>query len=341
MTHEKDIEEKNNKAKEYFEEIEKLLNEVKGVIVGQDEVIKKIIVCLLIRGHALVEGNPGLAKTLIVKEIANSIMRCECIGDCKCNGCKFQRIQFTPDLLPSDITGTRVFLGDGKFETQWGPIVGNFILADEINRAPPKVHSALLEVMQDKKITIHKQTKKLTDPFMVLATQNPIESEGVYRLPEAQLDRFALKINIGYLGKKEEIEIIKRFTTGNDKEAKPVVKRDKIIEIQEFVPKIHIDDKIIEYIIDVILKTRKPFRFKEHEPYIRYGVSSRASIFWVLASKATALLDKRGYVSIQDVKDVAKEVLRHRLLLTYEAEENEVSSDNIIDEIIEKVKMPT
>ncbi len=273
---------------------------------------------------------PGLAKTLMIKTLS------------ECLNCGFVRLQFTPDLLPADITGTKIYdHKDVSFKTMKGPIFTNFILADEINRAPPKVQSALLEAMQEKQVSIQGDTIKLDKPFMVLATQNPIESEGTYKLPEAQVDRFMFKILIDYPRKEDEIEIIDRFTEGVNNSASKLITTKEILEIQSFNQKIYADKKIKEYVAELVDATRFPSKYGlDINGHIEFGASPRASLWLILAAKANAIINGRGYIKPEDVQAIAYDVLRHRVLLTYEAEAEEITSDEIITMILEKVKVP-
>ena len=326
----KEIEELNKKAEAYSKTLGNLQTEVQKVIVGQHDVLRKMLICLIADGHVLVEGVPGLAKTLMIKSLSQSL------------GLSFQRIQFTPDLLPADIVGTRIYnQKTASFTTKTGPIFANFILADEINRAPPKVQSALLEAMQERQVTIGDESYKLDLPFLVLATQNPLETEGTYRLPEAQVDRFMFKVLIDYPNKKEEKEIINRMTSGAVFSVSEVIGKSKILELQKFVPKIYVDDKIKDYITDIVFATRKPEDYGlDINGMIDYGASPRASIWLTMAAKANALLNERGYVLPEDVKEIAFEVLRHRILISYEAEAEDLTSDDIIKQILDKIKVP-
>ena len=325
-----EIKQLNNKAKQYAEDISKVTNEIKRVIVGQDEIIDKTLIALIANGHVLIEGVQGLAKSLIVKTLSDTLE------------CGFVRLQFTPDLLPADITGTKIYnSSSSSFSVLKGPIFTNFVLADEINRAPPKVQSALLEAMQERQVSIQGETHKLKSPFLVLATQNPIESEGTYKLPEAQIDRFMFKLLIGYPKKEDEVEIIERFTEGKQVEVKNVLTSKQILEMQEFNHEIYADRKIKEYVSDIIDATRHPENYKlDIKQYIEYGASPRASIWLILASKANAMINGRGYVVPEDVKAVVHDILRHRILLTYEAESEDVTTDQIIDQIMSKIKVP-
>ncbi|MEJ2261335.1 MAG: MoxR family ATPase [Nitrosopumilaceae archaeon] len=281
-------------------------------------------------GHVLLEGVPGLAKTLLVQTLS------DCINS------KFVRLQFTPDLLPADITGTKIYNHTSStFSTIKGPIFANFILADEINRAPPKVQSALLEAMQEKQVSIQGETYQLEKPFFVMATQNPVESEGTYKLPEAQVDRFMFKLLISYPNKNQESQIIHRFTEGVAHKATKIISISELLQIQDFIPKIYVDEKIRHYITEIVDATRFPSNYDlSLSDQIEYGASPRASIWLTIASKANALLQGRGYVIPQDVQAVAFEVLRHRILLTYEAESDNITTDQIIEKILRKIKVP-
>ncbi len=305
----------NEKVKEESAFIEVLKAEIEKVIVGQKYLINRLFVGLLANGHILIEGVPGLAKTLSVKVLSQAIKT------------KFQRLQFTPDLLPADLIGTPVYNPkDGNFTIKKGPIFANIILADEINRAPAKVQSALLEAMQERQITIGESTFKLDDPFLVLATQNPIEQEGTYPLPEAQIDRFMLKLNITYPNKEEEHKILKRMSfTGKEIKVNPVITPEDIIRVRKVVDEVYMDEKIEKYIIDIIFATRDPksYNLDELAPLIQYGASPRASIYLTVAAKAYAFIQGRGYVIPQDVKDIGMDVLRHRVIVSYEAEAEE------------------
>ena len=325
-----EIKKLNEQAQQYAKDLKILEDEIKKIIVGQDNAIEKTILSLIIQGHVLLEGLPGLAKTLLIHTIAD------------CIDCSFIRMQFTPDLLPADITGTKIYNHkDMSFSTLKGPIFANFILADEINRAPPKVQSALLEAMQEKQVSIQGETFKLPRPFLVMATQNPIESEGTYKLPEAQVDRFVFKVIINHPNKKEEIEIINRFTESINPVVSKILSSKKIMKIQDFNHLIYADEKIKEYVSEIVDATRDPSSYNlDLEGYIEYGASPRASLWLILAGKAHALLNGRGYVIPEDIHAVAYEILRHRILLTYEAEAEEITSDAIVKQILEKIKVP-
>ena len=312
--------------------VQSLTAEMQKVIVGQGYLIERLLVGLLANGHILVEGVPGLAKTLSIKTLAQAI------------DTKFQRIQFTPDLLPADLIGTLIYNPkDGAFTTKKGPIFANIILADEINRAPAKVQSALLEAMQERQVTIGENTYKLDDPFLVMATENPIEQEGTYPLPEAQVDRFMLKVNITYPNIDEEYKILKRMSfTHKQNEVKPVVGPQDIIRARAVVDEIYMDEKIEKYILDIVFATRDPKKYKLDElaNLIQYGASPRATIYLTLASKAYAFIQGRGYVTPQDVKSIGADVLRHRIIVSYEAEAEEKTSEDIIKKIFSEVEVP-
>jgi len=323
------INEKVNKESAF---LNNLTSEIKKVIVGQDYLINRLLVGLLANGHILVEGVPGLAKTLSIKTLSQAI------------NTRFSRIQFTPDLLPADLIGTLVYnLKEGTFTTKKGPIFANIILADEINRAPAKVQSALLEAMQERQITIGENTFKLDEPFLVMATQNPIEQEGTYPLPEAQIDRFMLKVNITYPRREEEQEILKRMSfTDKQIAVERVIKPQDIIRARGVVDEIYLDEKIEKYILDIVFATRDPKKYHLDElmDLIRYGASPRASIYLTLAAKAYAFIQGRGYVTPQDVKSIGPDVLRHRVIVSYEAEAEEKTSEDIIKRIFDEVEVP-
>ena len=300
-------------------------------IVGQKHLVDSLLIALLANGHVLLEGVPGLAKTLAIKTLSQLI------------DAKFSRIQFTPDLLPADVVGTMVYsVQKEKFETKKGPVFANFVLADEINRAPAKVQSALLEAMQERQVTIGDQTFALDDPFLVLATQNPIEQEGTYPLPEAQGDRFLMKVVIGYPNKEEEKQIVRMNISPSRPNIQPLVSPRDIIETRDVVNKIYIDEKIERYIVDIVFATRFPddYRLSDLKSIISFGASPRASISMALAARAYAFLRGRGYVIPEDVRAVCHDVMRHRLGLSYEAEANNISADEVISEILDKVAVP-
>jgi MoxR-like ATPase len=310
--------------------MERLLYEIKTVIVGQDHLLERLVVALLARGHILVEGVPGLAKTLAIKTLAEAI------------GGDFKRIQFTPDLVPADLVGTRIYnQKTGEFSTSLGPVFTNLLLADEINRAPAKVQSALLEAMQEKQVTIGEKTFPLEEPFLVMATQNPIEQEGTYPLPEAQLDRFIFKLSVGYPNRKEELEILNRETVGTNHKVSMVIKPKDILAAREIVHKIYVDEKVKDYILNIVFATREPKAYGVPvEGLIAYGASPRATIFLTLAAKAHAFMAGRGYVTPEDVKAIGLDVLRHRVLLTFEAEAEEMSSDAVVRKVFDKIEVP-
>lgn len=300
-------------------------------IVGQKHLIDSLLIALLANGHVLLEGVPGLAKTLAIKTLASLI------------DAKYSRIQFTPDLLPADVIGTMVYSAQKeKFEVKRGPIFANFVLADEINRAPAKVQSALLEAMQEREVTIGDNTFKLDDPFLVLATQNPIEQEGTYPLPEAQVDRFLMKVVIGYPNKEEEKQIIRQNIAAEPINVQALIKTEEIIETRKIVQQIYIDEKIEKYIVDIVFATRFPsdYGLNDLTSIISYGSSPRASINLALSARAYAFLKGRGYVIPEDIRAVSHDVMRHRLGLSYEAEANNISSDEVISEILDKIAVP-
>ncbi len=326
-----EIKELNEKIHLESSFVDCLINEMKKVIVGQHTMIERLLIGMLADGHVLLEGVPGLAKTLAVKSLANSIKA------------KFSRIQFTPDLLPADLIGTMVYSQKSEeFRVRKGPVFANFLLADEINRAPAKVQSALLEAMQERQVTIGDQTYTLDEPFLVLATENPLEQEGTYPLPEAQIDRFMLKIIINYPDRNEEKEIMRQNISGNFPVTKPVISPDDIIKARKVVRNVYIDEKIENYITDIVFSSRQPadYKLKDLEPLISYGGSPRASIYLALTSKALAFIKRRGYVIPEDVRAVCHDVLRHRIGLTYEAEAENITTENIISEILNSVEVP-
>jgi len=322
----------NEKVRKESAFVQDLTSEIEKVIVGQKYLIDRLLVGLLSNGHILVEGVPGLAKTMSIRTLSQAIET------------RFQRLQFTPDLLPADLIGTLVYNPkEGTFDTKKGPIFANVILADEINRAPAKVQSALLEAMQERQVTIGENTFKLDDPFLVMATQNPIEQEGTYPLPEAQIDRFMLKINITYPNIDEEHKILKRMGfTDKRIDVKPVVSAKDIIRVRKIVDEIYIDGKIEKYILDIVFATRNPqgYKLDELKPFIQYGASPRASIYLAVASKAYAFIQGRGYVTPQDVKSIGPDILRHRVIISYEAEAEEKTSEDIIKRIFDEIEVP-
>jgi len=326
-----DITQLNEKIKSESQFVDILFSEIGKVIVGQKEMVERLVIGLLANGHILLEGVPGLAKTLAIKSLAASMKA------------KFQRIQFTPDLLPADLIGTMIYnQKDGNFTIKKGPIFANFILADEINRAPAKVQSALLEAMQERQITIGQETFKLEEPFLVLATQNPIEQEGTYPLPEAQIDRFMLKVKITYPDRGEELEIMRQNVNGIDKIINPVIEPSEILRARKLVFDIYVDEKIEKYILDIVFATRNPkeFGLNNLTGLINYGGSPRATINLALGARAMAFIKRRGYVIPEDVRSICMDVLRHRIAVTYEAEAEEITSEKIISEILNKVEVP-
>ena len=319
-----------NKSAENRTPMEKVLYEVKKVIVGQDHLLERMIVALLARGHILVEGVPGLAKTMAIKTLAESI------------GGEFKRIQFTPDLVPADLVGTRIYnQKTGKFETSLGPVFTNLLLADEINRAPAKVQSALLEVMQERQVTIGRETHQVPNPFLVLATQNPIETEGTYALPEAQVDRFMLKVIIGYPSPTEEFVIVERMT-GMLQAVQKILTTEELLELQKKADKVYVDPALIEYAVRMVTATRRPqdVGLGELQKYIMFGASPRASINLILTGRALAFVRGRKYALPQDVLDMALDVMRHRIVLSYEALSDNVSGDDIIQKVLDRIPIP-
>ncbi len=311
--------------------VEKLNAEVAKVIVGQKAMIERILIGMLTGGHVLLEGVPGLAKTLTVKTLADTLAM------------KFHRIQFTPDLLPADIVGTTIYnQAKGEFISKQGPIFANLVLADEINRAPAKVQSALLEAMQERQVTIGDTTHRLPEPFLVMATQNPIEQEGTYALPEAQLDRFMLMIKVGYPTKEEERAIMDRMTANVRASAERAATPQEIAEARSVVQEVYIDEKIRDYIVNIVHATRDPkaYGLGELADFIGFGASPRASIYLNLAARAHAFLKHRGYVTPEDIKAIGTDVLRHRVILTYEAEAEEITSETVIRKLFERVEVP-
>ncbi len=312
-------------------EVGRLLYEVKRVIVGQDHMLERIIVGLLARGHLLVEGVPGLAKTLAIKTVAGAIH-----GD-------FKRIQFTPDLVPADLVGTRIYnQKNGEFQTSLGPVFTNLLLADEINRAPAKVQSALLEAMQERQVTIGRESHKLPDPFLVMATQNPIETEGTYALPEAQVDRFMMKVVVGYPNEMDEFLVVERMAHGLATVAS-VMTTERLLQLQKETDRIFVDPVLMEYVVRLSTATRRPAEYglPEIKKYITFGASPRASINLILTGRALAFMRGRTYVLAQDILDLVHDVLRHRLVLSYEALSDNVSAEQIIDRVLQKIPAPT
>jgi MoxR-like ATPase len=321
----------NEQVKESGAFVRPLFNELGKIIVGQNYLVERLTIGLLANGHVLLEGVPGLAKTLSVKSLA------------ACLNVKFSRLQFTPDMLPADVIGTQIYNPQsGGFTTRKGPIFANLVLADEINRAPAKVQSALLEAMQEKQVTIGEQTFKLEEPFLVLATQNPIEQEGTYPLPEAQVDRFMLKLKIGYPSRAEERQILDLMArTSQVPSVSAVVDPSQILQAREVINDIYIDDKVKEYIVDIVCATRDPEHYKiAVREFIQLGASPRATIALTLAAKAYAFLKGRGYVTPQDVKSIGMDVLRHRVAITYEAEAEEKTSETVIQKILDELPVP-
>jgi len=326
-----DIQRIKEQVLKHSDQLERVKSEVRKVLVGQDVMLSRLLIAMLTGGHVLLEGLPGLAKTTAIKALANA------------THCHFNRIQFTPDLLPADLIGTMIYNPrEGTFGTRKGPIFANLILADEINRAPSKVQSALLEAMQEHQVTIGDQSYPLDEPFLVLATQNPIEQEGTYPLPEAQVDRFMLKIVVDYPSKADERKVVDAVLDDFRRDVQPVLERDQLLEIKRTVSMIYMDDKVKDYVLDVVAATRRPeeYRLKHLKPLIEYGASPRASINLCLAARANAFLVGRGYVTPQDVKDIAADVLRHRVILTYEAEAEQTTSDDVVRKVLESVPVP-
>ena len=327
----RDIEVIQAKIRETSGFVDRLLDEVGRVIVGQKTMVERLLVGLLADGHVLMEGVPGLAKTLTVRTLADAIQT------------SFQRIQFTPDLLPADLIGTLIYdPRETEFKTRKGPIFANVILADEINRSPAKVQSALLEAMQEQTVTIGQETFDLPSPFLVLATQNPIDQEGTYPLPEAQVDRFMLKLSVGYPDRDEELEIMRRMSTGPEPKAEPVVTPEEILAARKAAETIYMDSQVERYIVDLVFATREPGRFglRELEPLIAFGGSPRATICLAKTSRAHAFLRHRGYVTPEDVRSVAMDVMRHRVILTYEAEAEEMTTEDVVTRVLDTVEVP-
>jgi MoxR-like ATPase len=327
-----DLAQVNDRISQESAFVDRLVSEISRVVVGQRYMIERLLIGLLGDGHVLLEGVPGLAKTLTVSSLAAAI------------GTRFQRIQFTPDLLPADLLGTLVYnQREGSFSIKKGPIFANIILADEINRSPAKVQSALLESMQERQVTIGETTYPLEEPFLVLATQNPIEHEGTYPLPEAQVDRFMLKIKVGYPTKDEELEIMRRMArTGRKVEIGTVVQPQQILTARSVLNDMYIDERVERYIVDIVMASREPakYRLAAIEPLIDFGASPRATINLNLASRAHAFLQHRAYVTPEDVRSIAMDVMRHRIAVSYEAEAEEISSEDIVQRILESVEVP-
>lgn len=332
----------NNEIKEIQELVRskseltsKITGEIRKVIIGQDHLVDSLLISFFSNGHILLEGMPGLAKTMAIKTLSAAIKT------------KFARIQFTPDLLPADLVGTRIYnQKTGEFETSKGPVFTNFLLADEINRSPAKVQSALLEAMEERQVTIEKETFKLDEPFLVMATQNPVETEGTYPLSEAQVDRFMFKVIIGYPSSDDEKEIIKKMAIEKniktDIKVNAITTPEELLETRHLIDKIYVDDNILTYVVNLINATRTPekFKMKSIKDYIRFGASPRASLYLVVAARAHAFLRKRGYVMPEDIKSIAYNVLRHRIMLTYEAEAENLTTDDIIKTILDGVEIP-
>lgn len=327
-----DIKQLNEKIQYHSAFIDRLRDETARVIIGQHHMLDRLLIGLLSNGHVLLEGVPGLAKTLTIKSLAQAVHA------------KFSRIQFTPDLLPADVIGTMIYNQQkNEFMVRKGPIFANFILADEINRAPAKVQSALLEAMQERQVTIGETTHKLDEPFLVLATQNPLEQEGTYPLPEAQQDRFIMKVIVGYPTKQEEQIIIRQNVQNiNPPVVNRVVSMQEVLQARDLVRQVYMDEKVENYILDIVFATRFPERYRldKLKPLISYGGSPRASINLALAAKAQAFLNKRGFVIPEDIRSISKDVLRHRLGLTYEAEAENVNTENVIDEVLRVIQVP-
>jgi MoxR-like ATPase len=324
-------EEINRRARDIRASLDPFYREIEKVIVGQRAMVDRLLLGLLTGGHILIEGVPGLAKTLAVRTMAQGLRL------------NFHRIQFTPDLLPADVVGTQIYNPrSGEFTIKKGPVFANLVLADEINRAPAKVQSALLEAMQEKQVTIGDHTYLLEEPFLVMATQNPIEQEGTYPLPEAQVDRFMLKLKIDYPNREEEFAILERMgAVESHVAAQPVMGPEDITRVRQAVDDIYMDEKIKRYVVDVVYSTRKPGEYQlDIAPYVQYGASPRATIFLARAARANALLDGRGYVTPQDVKSVAPDILRHRIIVTYEAEAEDIHSEQLLQTILDNLKVP-
>ncbi len=329
MSH--DVRALNEMVKKESKFVDDLMHEMGKVIVGQQDMVERVMIGMLTGGHVLLEGVPGLAKTLTVNTL------------CKVISAKFQRVQFTPDLLPADLVGTVIYnQHSGSFSAKKGPIFANFILADEINRAPAKVQSALLEAMQERQVTIGEETFPLPTPFIVMATQNPIEQEGTYPLPEAQVDRFMLKIKVGYPTRDEERAIMDRMSHGIVPEVQSVVTPTQILDARKVVDEVYMDEKIKDYIVDVIFATREPGKYglQDMSRFIEYGASPRASIALSSAAKAHAFLRHRGYVTPEDIKSIGPDILRHRVVVTYEAEAEELTSEDVVRKIFDTVEVP-
>lgn len=325
------LRELNERVRQESDLIRKLTRQINTVLVGQERLVNRMLLALLCGGHLLVEGVPGLAKTLAVKALASTLHT------------DFKRIQFTPDLLPSDLIGTQVYQpATGAFTTRQGPIFANIVLADEINRAPAKVQSALLEAMEERQVTLGDATYRLQEPFMVLATQNPIEQEGTYPLPEAQLDRFMLKVVIGYPTRDEEAQIVARMSGGTVSFPSASVDRETLAKARELVNAIYVDQRIVDYVLNIVAATRKPAEegFKKLQAFIAFGASPRGTLALIRASKALAFVQGRGYVVPDDVKNVASDVLRHRVILSFEALAEGITTQNIIQQLLKQIEVP-
>jgi MoxR-like ATPase len=326
-----DIQEINDKVARESAFVDRVLSQVSGVIVGQQTMLERLLIGMLCNGHVLLEGVPGLAKTLAVNTLAQAIR------------CTFRRIQFTPDLLPADLIGTMIYnQSTGEFVVQKGPVFAQIVLADEVNRAPAKVQSAMLEAMQERQVTIGNETFPMEDPFLVLATQNPIEQEGTYPLPEAQVDRFMLKVLVTYPSRTEEREIVDQMSGGTAPSAEPVVTPDDIRSARSVVDEVYVDEKIKDYIVDLVFATRNPgdYGLRDLAHLVDYGASPRGSIYLTRAARAHAFLRHRGYATPEDVKAIGMDVLRHRVILTYEAEAEEVTSEDVIKQVFDTVEVP-
>jgi len=327
-----DVKQISKRVEQQSEVLSRIRSEVRKVIIGQEYLVDRLLIGLLSNNHVLIEGVPGLAKTLSVTTLAKTVQA------------SFQRIQFTPDLLPADLIGTLIFNPKtGEFTTKKGPIFANVVLADEINRAPAKVQSALLEAMQERQVTIGDETHALEDPFMVMATQNPIEQEGTYPLPEAQVDRFMLKLKVTYPSKAEEKQILRAMARSSPKlDVEPIIQPAEIASLRELADEIYMDEKIEDYIVNVVQATRTPKQYKlpDLEDLIQYGASPRATIYLTMAAKAHALIEGRGYVTPQDVKSIGMDVLRHRVIVSYEAEAEEKTSEDIVQQVFDNVDVP-
>lgn len=326
-----DIKRIGEKVREESSFVQRVMDEIGKVIVGQKYVVERLLLGMLANGHVLLEGVPGLAKTMAVTTLARTLRM------------RFQRIQFTPDLLPADLIGTLIYNPrTGDFTVKKGPIFANIILADEVNRAPAKVQSALLESMQEKQVTIGEETFPLDKPFLVLATQNPIEQEGTYPLPEAQVDRFMLKLKIVYPNREDELQILERMAfTEKLIEVEPVVSPEDILRARTVVDEIYIDDKVKEYIVDIVFATREPKKYGlDIEQFIEWGASPRATLYLTVVAKAYAFLQGRGYVTPQDVKSIGMDVLRHRVIISYEAEAEDMTSEDVIQKVFDEIQVP-